>query len=71
MKQSLLERAVALATGEAASTIRRMGFSLVNPEEDYEDCDALSRPQTVDWDRLDSHRPAYLAQRPRSYRKST
>ena len=30
MKQSVLDRAVARATGESLSVIRRMGFSIVN-----------------------------------------
>ena len=61
MKQSLLERAVALATGEALSTIRRMGFSLFDPTAADEDFDELPRPRTVNWDRLDASRPAYPA----------
>jgi hypothetical protein len=62
MKQSLLERAVALATGESLATIRRMGFSILDPVGGN---DELPRPQTVNWDRLDAQRPAYLPQRAR------
>lgn len=69
MKQSLLERAVARATGEAISTIRRMGFSLFDPTAADNDFDALPTPQTVNWDRLDASRPAYLPQRARFHPK--
>ena len=65
MKQSQLDCAVARATGETLSTIRRMGFSLFEPSEVHDELDALPRPQTVNWDRLDSHRPGYLPQRAR------
>lgn len=65
MTQRKLNRAVARATGEALSTIRRRGFSIFDPEEPVEDLDALPRPQTVNWDRLDSQRPAFLPQRAR------
>ena len=70
MKQSLLERAVARATGEAISTIRRMGFSLANPETSDIDLDALPKPRSVNWDSLDANRPGYLPQRARVHRKS-
>lgn len=69
MDQSLLDRAVALATGESVSTIRRMGFNIFDPVVADDDCDELPRPQTVNWDRLDAHRPSYLPQRARLYRK--
>jgi hypothetical protein len=65
MKQSLLERAVALATGESIATIRRMGFSMLGPNSGNSE---LPRPQTVNWDRLDAQRPAYLPQRARLQR---
>lgn len=65
MDQSQLDRAVARATGEPLATIRRMGFSLHAPQAIQEDLDALPRPQTVNWDRLDAHRTGYLPQRAR------
>jgi hypothetical protein len=65
MTQSQLDRAVARATGESLVTIRHMGFSPLVPMATHEDLDALPRPQTVNWDRLDSHRPGYLPQRAR------
>jgi len=60
--QSELNRAVARATGESHSTIRRMGFSIFVPEEAQDDLDSLPQPQTVDWDQLDTQRPAFLSQ---------
>jgi hypothetical protein len=68
MKHSLLERAVALATGEALSTIRRRGFSILDPTAGDKDFDELPRPRTVNWDRLDAQRPGYLPQRARLHR---
>jgi hypothetical protein len=52
VKQSLLERAVARATGEALFTIRSRGFSIFDPTGPHDELDALPRPQTVDWDQL-------------------
>lgn len=60
MNQSQLDRAVARATGEPLTNIRRMGFILHDPAAIHEDCDALPRPKTVNWDRLDRARPRYL-----------
>lgn len=68
MKQSLLDHAVALATGEALSTIRSRGFSILDPTAGDRDFDELPRPRTVNWDRLDAERPAYLPQRARLHR---
>ena len=70
MTQSELNRAVARATGESLSTISRMGFSIFVPEEAQDDLDALPKPQTVDWDQLDSQRPAYLPQYVGGHRNS-
>lgn len=69
MTQLLLNRAVARTTGESAATIRRMGFSLVGPMESDDDLDDLPRPQTVNWDQLDTQRPGFLPQRARYRRK--
>jgi hypothetical protein len=68
MTQSQLDRAVAHATGEPLASIRRMGFSVFRPVLTDEDFDAMPRPRTVNWDRLDSHRPGYLPQRSRCWR---
>lgn len=65
MNQSQLDRAVARATGESLRTIRRMGFSILNPTENFDDLDAMPRPQTVNWDHVDASRPGYLPQRAR------
>ncbi len=69
MNQPLLNRAVALATGEALSTIRRRGFSIFDPTAGDKDFDELPRPRTVNWDHLDASRPGYLPQRARLHRK--
>ena len=68
MTQSELNRAVARATGESYSTIRRMGFSIFAPEEAQDELDSLPQPQTVDWDQLDSQRLAFLPQRTGGHR---
>jgi hypothetical protein len=52
MTQQQLERKVARATGETLSTIRRRGFSLVEPSE--------AEPRMVDWDQLDAQRMTVL-----------
>ncbi len=70
MKQSVLNHAVARATGEPLRTIRRMGFSLVDPTADLNDLDELPMPLTVDWDGLHASRPGYLPQRSRLRRMS-
>ena len=69
MKQPLLERAVALATGEALSTIRSRGFSVFDPTAGDKDFDELPRPRIVNWDRLDANRAGYLPQRARLRRQ--
>ena len=68
MTQSQLDRAVAHATGEPLGNVRRMGFSVFDPTGPHEELDELPRPQTVNWDQLDSHRTAYLPQRARLQR---
>ena len=40
MTQRLLHRAVARATGESTATVRRMGFSLVDPTENLDDLES-------------------------------
>jgi hypothetical protein len=46
MTQRQFEREVACATGESVNTIRRRGFSLVEPE--------YPEPLVVDWEELDA-----------------
>ncbi|MEZ6088229.1 MAG: hypothetical protein R3C05_09440 [Pirellulaceae bacterium] len=62
--------AVARATGERLSDIRRHGFSIADPIEvnfDPEPTDLL--PQLIDWDALDLQRNApFFAQRDSSIR---
>jgi hypothetical protein len=70
MTQSLLNRAVARATGESVATIRRMGFNLVSPVEVDDDLNNRPRPQTANWDQLDTERTGFLPQRARNRRKS-
>lgn len=55
MTQARLDRAVARATGEDISTIKRMGFSVVDPEHaDFDNEPAV--PQIADGDELDRQR---------------
>jgi hypothetical protein len=55
MTRSRLERAVARATGESLSTIKRLGFSVVEPQpDDFDDQPAV--PSVVDWDDLQQRR---------------
>jgi len=53
MTQQELDQAVADATSESLGTVRRRGFSIVQPLEvlDLAD-DCAQEPQTVDWDAL-------------------
>jgi len=55
MTQARLDRAVARATGEDISTIKRMGFSVVDPDQMEHDPEP-ALPQIVDWDKLDQQR---------------
>jgi hypothetical protein len=54
MQQAELNRAVARATGETVSTIKRLGFLLADPAEEFgpdkEDA------QVIDWDELENGR---------------
>ncbi len=65
MKQADLDRAVARATGESVSTIKRLGFLLAEPNEDYDpDSDELG-PYVIDWDELERQRYEENTRRPR------
>jgi hypothetical protein len=68
--QTQLHRAVARATGESRSTIRRLGFGIADPALVCHDPEPLRRPRIVDWDRLDAQRQGFLSQRSRWQRKS-
>ena len=64
MTRSHIERAVARATGEAISTIKRLGFSLV--ETTAIGCNAPPTcPNVVDWDALDQQRVGLFPNRKR------
>jgi hypothetical protein len=64
MTRSRIERAVARATGEAISTVKRLGFSLV--ETNVSGCDAPPTcPNVVDWDALDQRRVGLFPNRER------
>lgn len=56
MYQSDIDRAVASATGESLTEIRRRGFGLIDPFEPVFDPESIDLPQTVDWDELERWR---------------
>ncbi|WP_278471809.1 hypothetical protein [Gimesia maris] len=56
MKQSDLNRAVALATGETIDTVKRLGFLLAEPHESVDPDSETLGPQVIDWDELDNQR---------------
>jgi hypothetical protein len=63
MHQNQLERSVARATGESRSTIRRIGFSIFDPEHEPHDLDDVDLvPSVVDWDRVEFERIALACQ---------
>ena len=65
MKQADLDRAVARATGETVSTIKRLGFLLAEPD-DYLDPDSDEHgPYVIDWDQLEAQRHEAGTRRPR------
>lgn len=59
--QEDLDRDVALATGEDLSVIRTRGFSLLNPDADFDPEPDQLTPQIVDWDDLEQDRSADVA----------
>ncbi len=63
MRQHELNRAVARATGESLSTIRRMGFGPLAPLPDESD----RGPLVLDWDRPDAPEMIYF-QTPAAHR---
>jgi hypothetical protein len=59
MSQHELESAVAQATGESVRTIRRRGFSIIDPDvADFDTEPNLLPAQIVDWDALEAQRRA-------------
>ncbi len=63
MTQGELNQAVADATGESVSTIRRRGFSVVTPLKVFQpdDADDLRLPNIVDWDALEREQRRFAA----------
>jgi hypothetical protein len=63
MTQAELNQAVADATGESVSTIRRRGFSVVTPLTVFQpdDAEEFALPQVVDWDALERQQRRYAA----------
>jgi len=66
MSQRDLDAAVAMATGEDITEIRRRGFSLTEPNEDLFDLepDCLP-PQVIDWDDVQLRRNVAVVEQPR------
>ena len=56
MKQADLNRAVALATGESMSTVKRLGFLLAEPDETVDPDSETSGPYVIDWDEQEANR---------------
>ena len=49
MKQADLDRAVARATGESVSTIKRLGFLLAEPDDCLDPESEEYGPYVIDW----------------------
>ena len=64
MRQADLDRAVARVTGETVSTIKRLGFLLVEPADSPTDESDELNPQVIDWDELAANRNEKNAWRP-------
>jgi hypothetical protein len=59
MNERDLHRAVARKTGESLKTIRRRGFSIVNPNvKNFDPEPNLLPAKVVDWDEADAKRRA-------------
>ncbi|MEM9369312.1 MAG: hypothetical protein AAGD07_25305 [Planctomycetota bacterium] len=51
MNQKEINRAVALATGETVSAIKRLGFLIADPDQVFEDpSDPVHGGRVIDWD---------------------
>ena len=50
MTQREVDQAVALATGESVSEIRRRGFSIESPAGEFPDSEPNAMPRVIDWD---------------------
>ncbi|MGE3410521.1 MAG: hypothetical protein AB7I37_27320 [Pirellulales bacterium] len=61
MRTRQLYQAVARATGEPISTIKRLGFLLADPAVEVPDADHEQLgPYVIDWDQLQADRDATL-----------
>ena len=65
MKQADLDRAVARATGETVSTIKRLGFLLADPDDCLDLESEEHGPYVIDWDELETQRHEEVTRRPR------
>ncbi len=62
MTQWELNQAIASKTGESLRTIRRRGFSIIEPLRTFDPEDGNpTEPQIVDWDELDAVRGRSVA----------
>jgi hypothetical protein len=64
MKQADLNRAVARATGETVSTIRRLGFLIAEADDCLAPSPGEHDPYAIDWDELEAQRYAENSRRP-------
>jgi hypothetical protein len=63
MNQNELNRSLSRATGESVRTIKRLGFTLFDPDANEADADCIDLPpQVVDWDRLELDRISLAVQ---------
>ena len=65
MKQADLDRAVARATGETVSTIKRLGFLLDEPANRLNPDAEENVPYVIDWDEREAVGPERTTRRPR------
>lgn len=65
MKQADLDRAVARATGETVSTIKRLGFLLAEPDDCLDPDSDEHGPYVIDWDEVEAQRQETGTGRPR------
>ena len=63
MTQNQIDQAVSIATGESLCDVRRIGFSIADPNETNFDPEPDDRPpMVVDWDAVDFNRHVSLSQ---------
>jgi len=65
MKQAELDRAVARATGETVTTIKRLGFLLAGPADSLDPDADDDDPYVIDWDELEAQRHDGSIRKPR------